>query len=157
MTKMKKNKKTRGFVILFAVTLSSILLAIALGIANIAVKEIKFSTSAKDTNDAFLAADTGAECALFYDRINPSNNAFTGTATISCAGASITLSGSSPSWSFIVLGLGNSAQGCAKVSVVKSGSSPVVTTVTSKGYNVGDANCNGTSSNRVEREIKVTY
>ena len=49
---IKKIKKNRGFVILFAVTLSSILLAIALGVANIALKEIRFGTSAKDTNEA---------------------------------------------------------------------------------------------------------
>ena len=36
-----------GFVILFAVSIASIVLAIALGIANIAYKEIKFTTSAK--------------------------------------------------------------------------------------------------------------
>ena len=66
--KTKKNKE-RGFVILFAVTLSSIILSIALGVANIALKEASFSTSARSTNNAFLAADTGAECALFHDRL----------------------------------------------------------------------------------------
>jgi len=65
---IKEIKKNKGFVILFVVTLSSILLAIALGAANIALKEIKFGTSAKDTNNAFFAADTGAELALFNDK-----------------------------------------------------------------------------------------
>src|SRR3989338_669621 len=57
-----------GFVILFAVTLSAILLAMALGISNIAFKEVRFGTNARDPNDAFFAADTGLECSLFNDK-----------------------------------------------------------------------------------------
>ena len=70
MTKIQpqKNTKNRGFVILFAVTISSILLALAIGVANIALKEVKFNTSAKDTNNAFFAADTAIEYALFQDK-----------------------------------------------------------------------------------------
>ena len=65
---IKKIKKNKGFVILFAVMLSSIFLAIALGVSNIAFREVTFGTSAKDANDAFFAADVGAECALFNDK-----------------------------------------------------------------------------------------
>ena len=67
MTNDKKLKNKKGFVILFAVTLSAILLSIALGVSNIAFNEAKFSTSVKNTNDAFFAADVGAEQALFWD------------------------------------------------------------------------------------------
>src|SRR3989338_6549604 len=65
---LKKSKKNKGFVLLFAVTLSSILLAIALGVSNVAFRELRFSTNARSTNDAFFAADTGIECALNYDK-----------------------------------------------------------------------------------------
>src|SRR3989344_9100858 len=75
-----------GFVILFAVTLSSILLSVALGVANVALREVGFSTSARDSSDAFLAADTGAECALFYDKLSSSSFPIEGPAVaISCA------------------------------------------------------------------------
>ena len=60
-------KRNRGFVILFAVTISSILMAIAIGVANIALKEAQFETSAKYTNEAFFAADTGLEKVLYKD------------------------------------------------------------------------------------------
>ena len=146
-----------GFVILFAVTLSGILLSIALGVANIAQKEIRFGTSAKDTNDAFFAADTGAECALFNDKSTSNSFAQTGgTGTVSCFGGSISLSGSYPSWSFVVSGLGNGGQGCAKVTVDKS--ILPTTTIISKGYNNGG----GTGScvqgtNSVERELELNY
>ena len=149
-----KIKSKKGFVLLFAVMISSIILAVSLGVANIAYKEVKFGTSAKDTNDAFLASDTGAECALNYDKSVVSSNAFTGTAgpNISCAGASITISGSSSPWSFIIPGLGSLGQGCAKVTVTKTSSTSIV----SKGYNTGSPSCTP-GSNTVERELDVTY
>ena len=47
-----------------------------MSIMNISYKEIIFSTDAEETNEAFFAADTGAECALYYDRSNPEDNIF---------------------------------------------------------------------------------
>lgn len=140
---ISRAESSAGFVILFAVTISSILLAIALGVANIAVKEVKFSTSAKDTNDAFFAADTGIEYALFHDK-TPSeyvpvpNEVFT--------------------WDVVVTSPGLNS--CAKVSITKDNTSPSNTTtlIVSKGYNVGDVGtCISTNPNRIERELKVSY
>ena len=68
MTKKIKSKKQAGFVILFAVTISSIILDIALGVANISFREMKFSTNVKDSNNAFFAADTGLEYVLMNDK-----------------------------------------------------------------------------------------
>jgi hypothetical protein len=156
---MKKNiKKNRGFVILFAVTLSAIILAIALGIANIALKEIKFGTSAKDTNNAFFAADTGIECALLNDK-SATSVFVTGTSpSFMCNNRNITANetpASSSYWSFNVFGLGSDGQGCARVTVDKT--IPPKTTVIAKGYNIGDVSCSSSNSNHVERELKTTY
>jgi len=154
--------KNKGFVILYAIMLSSMLLAIALGVMNTSLKEIKFSTSAKDTNDAFFAADIGAECALFYDRLAPSGNAFTGGTSfvgpMNCGGSNLNLVGSSPSWNFNIPELGN-GQGCAIVTVTKI---PPITGIVSKGYNNGSG---GSSPNwtcipnasAVERQIELNY
>jgi len=145
-----------GFVILFAITLSAILLSIALGVANVSFKEIKFGTSAKDTNEAFFAADTGAECAFVNDK--STGNSFVssgGTGNIQCLGTTISLSGSSPVWSFVLSGLGPQGKGCAKVTVDKT-SSP--TQITSNGYNNGSGS--GTcipGANTIERELLSTY
>lgn len=155
----EKIKKNNGFVILFAVTLSSIFLAITLGIANIALKEVSFGTGVRDANDAFFAADIGAECALFNDKTD--SNSFLpppdGSGTVQCLGGNIALIGSYPSWSFTISGLGGSDQSCAKVSVVKNGGSPATTAIVAKGYNIGDGNCNSANQNRVERQIEVNY
>lgn len=136
----------KGFVILFAFTLSSILLAIALGVANIALKEVKFGTSAKDTNNAFLAADTGIEYALFNDK--PPTSSF------------IPAPGTSQTWDFVVSQLGGAGTSCAKVSVQKDNTSPpnTITTIVSKGYNIGDiATCSSSNPDRIERELKISY
>ena len=159
----KKIKNKKGFVLLFAVTLASVLLSIALGISQVVIKESAFSTSAKSTNNAFFAADTGSECALFYDNTYDSTqNAFGGSlATISCAGVSITPTQSPANvWKFVVSGLGGLGQGCAKVTVDKATPIPPLTTiVTSLGYNNGGAvsgACTPTTT-AVERDLQTTY
>ena len=157
---IKKIKKNRGFVILFAVMLSSIILSIALGVASIALKEVKFGTSAKFTNEAFFAADTGIECALMNDKFSNSSFVSSGSGTIQCLGNTITLNGSFPSWNFTVTGLGSSGEACAKVSVFKDDTtSPpsILTTTISKGYNTGYASCSSSNADRLERELKISY
>ncbi|MEK7127996.1 MAG: hypothetical protein AAB933_00325 [Patescibacteria group bacterium] len=131
------SKSGAGFVILFAVTVSGILLSIALGISSIALKEIKFGTSARDTNDAFFAADTGAEYALFHYK-SPSDY------------PPDTITEVDPP----IVGLGSTGQGCAKVTVDKA-TVPSTTIITSRGYNDGGALC-VQGLNSVERKLIIT-
>lgn len=144
---IKKNiQKNKGFVILFAVTLSSILLAIALGVINISIKEMRFSTSAKHTNDALFAADTGIEYVLFNDRSDSSRY--------------IPVPGTEETWNTVIPNMGSEGVSCVKVLITKNNintSVPVITHIVSKGYNIGDAICESTNSDRVEREIEVNY
>jgi hypothetical protein len=70
----KKNKKgfTRicfkgGFALLFSVLVSSLLLTIGLSIFSIALKELALSTASRQSIYAFYAADSGRECALYWD------------------------------------------------------------------------------------------
>ena len=154
---IKKIKKNKGFVLLFAVTLAAIFLSIALGIASVSLKEVNFSTSVKNSNDAFYSADTGIECALYYDKtgvfIDPS------TPTINCNGVNINVSEPSSSiWNFIVPNLDSTSQGCAIVQVDKSSdvTSPATTSITAYGYNIGGSSCNK-PSNVVERVLQTNY
>src|SRR3989344_7044972 len=159
--KIKELKKKRGFVLLFAVTLVSILLAIAMGISNIALKEENFSTSAENSSDAIFAADTIAECALYYDRGDIDRFKWPDSGTpITCASGTGTpaVSGDASSWAydFTIAGFGSN-NACAKLNISKSGSSPYTTVVTSRGYNIGDGACDSTDPNRTERELELTY
>ena len=141
-------QNNKGFVLLFAVTFSSIVLSIALGVTNIAFREVKFGTNARDTNNAFFAADTGIESVLFSDK-DP--NTFPMPEEEEKA---------DPIFVFIV-GLGSERLSCAIVSVTKDNRDPSkpITTIISKGYNIGggDPSCSSPNPDRIEREIKVTY
>lgn len=159
-----KKQKNKAFVMLFAVVLSSIILSITLGLANITLKELNFTTSAKNTNDAFFAADTGAECALYYDLVGvssafgvpPPPNAV-------CAGTIVDLNNGTGTpadpWVFYLHPLGTLGKACAVVSVSRDTAVPPVTTIISKGYDTGGdtPDCTSTNPNRVERQIELTY
>ena len=151
-----------GFVILFAVTISAILLAIALGVMNIALKEVKFGTSAKDSNEAFYAADVGAECALNNDKSSNSKFVDPDSPIIKCNGTNLGANEAETNlWTFVITGLGSDGRGCSSVTVDKRSEVAPRTVILSKGYNVGenfnDESCVSSNPNRLEREIKVSY
>jgi len=155
----EKIKKNKGFVLLYVVMISSIILVVTLSVGDISFKEIKFGTSAKDTNDAFFSADTGAECALYNDRSDI--NAFgEGGANVFCLDRSINLKGDSSDWYFTLSGLGNESKGCAIVKVHKENFvEPITTTIISKGYKDGgiiEDVCDQ-GPNTVERQLELNY
>jgi hypothetical protein len=61
------NRNEKGITLLIAVLTVGLLLSISLSIFNIAMKELIISSSGKDSHIAFYAADTGIECALYWD------------------------------------------------------------------------------------------
>ncbi len=146
MNKKNIQKNKKGFVLLYTMLLSSMILAIALGITNVALKEAKFSTSAKNTNEAFFAADLGAECALYGDRsdIDIFNTAF--GQNLKCNGKNVNISQSNNKFSFTLNNLGSTQKGCAIVEVDKNSGTKII----SKGYH----NC---ATRSVERVLEVTY
>ncbi len=75
------NKKTnsiytsqKGFALLIGVLISSVLLAITMVMFNITLKQISLSTVGRDSQIALYAADTGLECALYWDLKGDGNN-----------------------------------------------------------------------------------
>ena len=172
---MKKNikkikkyfTKQKGFALLYAVVISSIIFAIAISVSNMALREVIFGTSAKDANDAFYAADTAAECTLYYDTADIATNVFdNGDLTnVYCGGNIVTHSVSvevPPNelrTTFEVSNLGTSGKSCAKVMVEKD-TTTSKTKITSVGYNTAgnnfDSDCipNQTS---VQRVLELNY
>lgn len=57
----------RGFTLLLAALISSIVLSLGAAIFQIAQKQITLSGIGRDSQFAFYAADTAAECALYWD------------------------------------------------------------------------------------------
>lgn len=60
------NKKA-GYVLLLSVLIAGIILAIAVSIANITLKGLILTSTSKNSQFAFYAADSGGECALYWD------------------------------------------------------------------------------------------
>lgn len=179
---MKLSKfKNRGFTLLFAVLTASVLLSLALVIFSQMYKTLLLSSASKESLAAFYAADSGAECALYWDLKHepiatfPDSIFATSTGSADYRGSdSITCNGQKFNKSWIVNKSSNPAttnfdlyfnddgvsppevfptEGCTKVVVSKTENSGIIiTTIESRGYNI----C-GSSPRKVERAIRVTY
>lgn len=64
----KKQQHSKGFTLFVALIVSSMLLAVGFSLSNIILKQLIFSNSGRESQLAFYAADSGAECALYWDR-----------------------------------------------------------------------------------------
>lgn len=97
----------KGFTIFFAMLVGSLALSVGFAIYDLTVREIDLSAAASQSQYAIYAADTGVECALYWDSKAPSLNgapsvfgtstastAFTGTAN--CNGQNIRANGTPP-------------------------------------------------------------
>lgn len=60
-------QRKKGFTLLLAALVASIVLALGTSIFQIASKELTLSATGRDSQFAFYAADTAAECALYWD------------------------------------------------------------------------------------------
>jgi len=136
----------QGFVLLFAVLVTSIVMAISLGIFSLIIKELKLSGASRESQRAFYAADAGTECAFYWD-IHERLFSTTTSNLIQCAGDSMSVGGGFVS--DFVLTFDNGT--CVDVRVDKTNESQTV--VTSRGHNTCDTN----DLILVERALQVTY
>ena len=67
MKKIFLKKEKKGFTLLFAVIVSTLVLAVGGSIINIALKQLVLSGTGRESQYAFYAANTGIECALYWD------------------------------------------------------------------------------------------
>ncbi|GEM_PF-2008300 len=115
--------KERGFTLFIAITLTATLLLIAAGIVSLAVRQSLISVSGRESQHAFYAADTGMECALYWDIKNPSGSSAFKLSTgsqISCNNQIMTVGGNAVStFSFNL----SPDPYCATVTVTKTGGS----------------------------------
>lgn len=62
------NNKKSGMTLFIAIVVMGILLLISFAVVNIAIKSTQFAQIGKDSQMAFYAAETGLECALYWDQ-----------------------------------------------------------------------------------------
>jgi hypothetical protein len=149
------DSKQRGFTILFAVLTSSLLLAIGISIFNVTYRELLLSSSARDSQFAIYAADTGIECALYWDSHGDAFATGTGVRSIQCAeqNANYYVYATRPATStFLLQFQEEGATPCVTVEVAKY-ENPTRTTLISRGYNT----CETNNPRRVERALRVSY
>lgn len=153
-----RSREARGFTLLMAVLVSGILLALGFAIFNIVSKELVLSSSGRESQFAFYAADSGVECALYWDY---KENAFSTSTPIQpeCSGAvvndyEVTYDSGSDTYTTVFgFSLGENLAGpCVDVTVTRT-QNPTRTTLISQGYNT----CVTTNPRRIERTIRVQY
>jgi hypothetical protein len=161
---MEHRTKHAGFTALFAVIVSALVLAIGISIANITLKQIQISSANRDSQIAFYAADSGAECALFADLNEKAFPLEGGPLQFSCLGQDHTASvvdDTGPNegvvWGFTVE-YEEDPKYCAIITVEKvdTNSDPTFaekTIILSRGYNT----CNTDSPRRLERGLEIRY
>ncbi|MFA6445759.1 MAG: hypothetical protein WCW14_00725 [Candidatus Paceibacterota bacterium] len=166
---LQNNKK--GFALLFSVLLSSLLLSIGLSIFNISLKEVQISFAGRESQYAFYAADSGLECALYWDSLSTSGAEHFATSSSSSVLQSISCAGISNISMSVVASSTNSAtnsfgfglltnptnndlgQPCVEVKVYKETTEGILkTTIESRGTNICDE-----KGRRVERGLKIVY
>ena len=134
----EKKQKSNGFVILFAVLISSIILLIGVGVFSISLKQTALSASVRESHYAFYSADSGLECALLYDFSSPGRFSDKGNGSIECFDNStnITVDGSGDTYRFSFktgVGTGGLGVGCVQVRINKNEDGNTV--IESRGFN----------------------
>src|SRR3989344_402326 len=138
--------KKRGVTLLLAIFISALALSLGLGIFTIIFGELGISGTSKESLEAFYAADSGIECALFWDIKQQAFSTSTSN-NISCAGNSFSVGGSLLS----IFDLNLSSNSCAHVRLQKTGSETIITSL---GENIA---CGLIGSRTVQRGLEVKY
>ena len=170
-------KNNRGFTILFASLIGSLVMAIGMAILTVTIMQINLSSAGRESQNAFYAADTGTECALYlnYGGGNPhagttvcSNGVFPkpgntqicdlgSSFTYRCQGLPVTF-GSTPvttntdgsvTTHFEVNAISNPQNICFVVNVTKKVDN--TTSIESRGYST----CDSANPNKFERAINT--
>ncbi len=160
-----KYNYSRGFTLLLASLVASLLLSLGLSMFVIAQKEIILSSLGRDSQYAFYAADAGAECALYWD-LKGGFNVSTPTTGAKCNNMSI---GEPSGCDAATCQLGGNGyvggvstnnfefsqnNKCIKVEVIKHETGAIRTEINSKGYSTA---CEVNNSRKLERAVKMRY
>lgn len=132
----------RGVVLLISVLVASVALAIGIGVYQRTYKELYFSSFWKQTQISAAAADSGLECAMYWQFHS---------GVPACFGSNLVgwTWGTSGNFSADVSG------GCVKVEITTTGTA---TTTKARGYNAVCTTVDaGTNPRVVERGLEVTY
>ncbi len=99
MTKRNLQRNSQsGYALFTSILLTGTLIIIAYATTNFSLKQLLLATSGAESHAAFYVADTGVECALYWDVKNGAISAFgpnSPAATITCGGAAASVTSTS--------------------------------------------------------------
>ncbi len=165
----------RGFTLLLAALVSSVVLMLGSSVFSIAQKQVTLSSIGRDSQYAFYAADTAAECALYHDiRLQafgtteptvaqilcdkgvPSGNDHVANTTVTSNGtaATSTFSMNFFAWD-IINGVAATGSNCAQVTVAKNPTAPH-TVIHADGYSTSCETIM-TSPRSLQRSVELRY
>lgn len=162
-------KDERGLTILFAVLVSILVLAVGTSIINLSLKQVLLSGSARESQFAFYASNTGVECALYWDiQGGPTGGIVFATSSASALETGPTVTCAEKELSTNVFESNNTSAStkfrlefnevpyCVDVVVTKdynAAQGKIYTTIDSYGYNT----CDTDNARRIERGLQVNY
>ncbi|MBI4087779.1 hypothetical protein HY418_00125 [Candidatus Kaiserbacteria bacterium] len=172
----KRGRASRqaGFTLLLAALVSSIVLALGSSIFAIAQKQLTLSSIGRDSQFAFYAADTAAECALFWDfRYNYFATTTPSGVSPTCDGQALTPFDIQPSasqpYSYpytlisqkvdLFLDASLASDYCAQVTITKTKSqttNAVETAIHADGYSTS-CDTISTNSRALQRSVELHY
>lgn len=155
MTSMHPRSGERGFTLLLASLVSSVVLTLGISIFQIAYKQVILSSTGRDSQFAFYAADTGAECALYWDFRHDYFGTTTPPGDALCAEQVLLMSGRSDTLPYTIVYQFEANGYCADVSVRKSGSDPH-TIVHADGYSTTCADLPA-NPRALQRSVEIRY
>lgn len=160
---VQKSTKQSGFVILFTILITVIIIMMGLGIYSVATRETVLSGTSREAQAAFYAADAGIECALYAQSLGEDSPLTENGGTFDCGNNDavlVTYTGESYEFDILV-GSGTSAT-CAHVTVFDEmlNGAIVGRRAIAQGYNI----CNPSTAKPirtnpmlVERDLDTTY
>jgi Tfp pilus assembly protein PilX len=151
----------RGFTLLIAVILTSVILAVGLALLDISVKQVTLASVARQSQYAFYNADSALECALYYDTADTfdySSEPLSGTLALCAGQQSVAYTSTGPSsgvntTTFGVPCTGDNTSGDYSAFVTVTKASTGATHFYSNGYNT----CVASDKTRVERGLEAKY
>ena len=148
----------KGFTIFIAIVVMGTLLLVATGLTTLSVRQALISASGRESHYAFYAADTGIECAIYWDVQNPGGQSAFSTSTGSVLFCNKDAQNPTNEWTVggnttSVINRINFLPDpyCAIVTVTKGVNGS--TRIESLGYNT----CDPSNPRRVERAVRATY
>jgi hypothetical protein len=145
-----------GFALVFTVLIVSLILTLAMTIADISYRQALLSNLAKDSQVAFYQADAALECGMYFDYTlnmfprSTDGDPVTPPDTITCGDQTLRYDDSSSGEKYVYTPQKNVSGPCFTITFDKN--DPYKKVVTGDGFNICAVN-----DRQVERTLSLTY